>query len=661
MTAASCPDHILPHRLIISVLFAAILASSLFFNGVDIIYFSISISLLLISLVYILTIRYQDGLPVKRSWFNLLLVSLFVWLGISVSWSTIPYMSSINFWWLSSLLMMYVLYGLFPGRQRLWPMLISVVIVAAVLLSGYGVVQAYLLDGTPQATFLNKNSLAAFLNLAILPGIAWLMLHLQRAPLNSKSSLLVLAIFMMTFTVAIIASRGAMLSLLISFSLLLGLVYKTLRWRSIIVPVLIIVIAFLMAQLLWDGNLSARIESLGDPASAGSDRFTIWRGAWDMLMASPWWGIGLGTFWQAYPAFRLPEDGSGGFYVHNDYLQLWIEAGLPALLLLIALMISLTWYVVRELKKQPDTGNRILLVSLYCAILSVSMHSFFTFNFYTLPILLIIGLYMAKLHQLTGADKPVLHIDIARHIGKHAYITILVLLSLFPISYLAGFGISDIYFKKAQSYAAQGNIQEASEALQYANQLFPATDNILYSHALLGRHILKGLPANIQTDRHQIYKEAMNLLAMAQKKNPLRPQVYLIRAQLLTENQTMSGPDWQQTAFNNLQRALSLNPRFYRARALYARLLLRAGRQQQAATILEAGSPYPYQETVEILEYYYLLAKLRQRRGNIDGAKHYVDKVNKILEQNAMPQRYSDMDRAIAGGAKTRENRLQLN
>ena len=66
-----------------------------------------------------------------------------------------------------------------------------------------------------------------------------------------------------------------------------------------------------------------------------------------MLMDAPWLGIGLGTYWLYWPTYRHPDDTSGGFYVHNDYLQIWIETGLPGFLLLLAVYVAVFIMFVR--------------------------------------------------------------------------------------------------------------------------------------------------------------------------------------------------------------------------------------------------------------------------------------------------------------------------
>jgi hypothetical protein len=107
--------------------------------------------------------------------------------------------------------------------------------------------------------------------------------------------------------------------------------------------VVIVLTSYLLANILQNGEVGARLGTLAKLGSADDGRFLIWERAWQMLMDAPWWGIGLGTYWLHWPPYRNPLDSSGGFYVHNDYLQIWIETGLPGLLLLLAVYPLNAW------------------------------------------------------------------------------------------------------------------------------------------------------------------------------------------------------------------------------------------------------------------------------------------------------------------------------
>lgn len=69
--------------------------------------------------------------------------------------------------------------------------------------------------------------------------------------------------------------------------------------------------------------------------AAVSQRLGLWAAALQLLGLGWLTGTGLNTFAVLYPPLRSPLDRSDGTFVHNDWLQLAFEAGLPFLLLML--------------------------------------------------------------------------------------------------------------------------------------------------------------------------------------------------------------------------------------------------------------------------------------------------------------------------------------
>lgn len=66
-------------------------------------------------------------------------------------------------------------------------------------------------------------------------------------------------------------------------------------------------------------------------------RFPIWESSWQLLWIRPWGGLGLGAYAYHYSKVRT-ETYTGGYYAHNDVLQLAIEMGIPCVLVFIFLV-----------------------------------------------------------------------------------------------------------------------------------------------------------------------------------------------------------------------------------------------------------------------------------------------------------------------------------
>ncbi len=360
-----------------------------------------------------------------------------------------------------------------------------------------------------------------------------------------------------------------------------------------------------------------------------------------MLANDPWWGIGLGTYYLRWPPYRDPADQTLGFFVHNDYLQIWIEAGLPALLLLLAIFAGVLFMLVRFLRrKHAGAERRLEAVGLFCGLLAVAVHSFFDFNFYILPISILAGLMVGRFHRLVTDAKHdhMLVLKPGRAMQVHAYTTVVALLALFPVAYLAALGVSDHLSRRGFEYALEGELQQADQAFTRAERLLPSDDKILLMHADLYRHALGQLPKTAELDRRALYETALTMLDEAQTANPFRPLIDTLRGRMFEENRDLVGAKWFAKAEAAYTRALVLNPRFFGPRMRYASLLLEQGREADAYRVLEEGMRYWYYPENDVLAYYQLTARLARNQRNearVSEIEHQISQLRQDIAKRA--------------------------
>ncbi|MDT8324761.1 MAG: O-antigen ligase family protein, partial [Bacteroidota bacterium] len=132
--------------------------------------------------------------------------------------------------------------------------------------------------------------------------------------------------------------------------LLLGLLFTFNRMHWVVAAIAALVVGLLrerriLAVLAVAGVLALiAVEPLQQRflqlLSAGdhmSGRDVIWRGAFMLIDERPLTGFGLRTFHQVFPLFdQAPDKGIGSW--HNDYLQVYMDSGLLALLPFIAIL-----------------------------------------------------------------------------------------------------------------------------------------------------------------------------------------------------------------------------------------------------------------------------------------------------------------------------------
>lgn len=112
------------------------------------------------------------------------------------------------------------------------------------------------------------------------------------------------------------------------------------------------------------------------------DRLPIWKASLPLLTIHPFTGLGLGSFGYYYSQVRT-ENYTGGWFAHNDALQLGIEVGLPAALILVSL-----FFMVMK------TTNRNNIPSM-CVLLAIFLQSLVEFQFYVPAVSLVAGLGLA--------------------------------------------------------------------------------------------------------------------------------------------------------------------------------------------------------------------------------------------------------------------------
>jgi O-antigen ligase len=143
-------------------------------------------------------------------------------------------------------------------------------------------------------------------------------------------------------------------------------------------------------------------ELLGEKAQESSvARLELFDLAWQTAQGHLAGGIGYRGFHHVLEGNRdrVPSfaDGFTSDFVHNDYLQVLLELGLPGLAALAAMTIL---PFVLSLRRLPIAANdRLVAVAMLAAIASMSMHAVADFPFYVSICLLVFGLAMGVLDR----------------------------------------------------------------------------------------------------------------------------------------------------------------------------------------------------------------------------------------------------------------------
>ena len=296
-----------------------------------------------------------------------------------------------------------------PPRQR-WVLVIAILIfvVANII---FGLLQRfqgpesafYIYEktnlGTATGTFANSNYLAALLYIAI--PLSWaLALRALRERLMRYHVIIGLAVIMVLLFVLGLAVAGSRAGVLLGMVSLLGSSFLTwgqgkriavTRYSRFAVPLLIgtllILGQFGMVVILQLGET--------DPLTdlRGQIYWTTLQAAWKYFPV----GSGFGTFVPIYAMQETPSTMLDEFvnHAHNDWLELWLEGGLPAALILAAFV---WWFIgssIRIWRADMRHGATLLPRAATLAMGLLLLHSLVDFPLRAPAIACIFGIFVA--------------------------------------------------------------------------------------------------------------------------------------------------------------------------------------------------------------------------------------------------------------------------
>lgn len=292
--------------------------------------------------------------------------------------------NSLFFKWFEYIFIYLMVIDIINTRKRFF-IAIGIIIAGSILLSFDGLWQQFMgvdfirgkeiIDSNPRATFNNANGFAAYATVLLLLNFSFLTSLKQKKLwrfLLGLNVLLLLTNILLTF------SRGAWISLVVGLFFILFLYHRARKF--LLIFSILLLILFLTIPVL-----KIAISGGGD-----SQRFALWRTAWEMIKDNPFLGKGIGTFMSYFRQYaKIP----GVYYAHNCALQIWAETGIFSLLsffVFLFMLFSKTLYFIRKY-------NDGILVGLAAAIIAYFFHSFFEVHLYSLQLAVLFWVFLGLL------------------------------------------------------------------------------------------------------------------------------------------------------------------------------------------------------------------------------------------------------------------------
>ncbi|MCB9990609.1 MAG: O-antigen ligase family protein [Rhodospirillales bacterium] len=604
---------ITPQTITSTLLVLAAFGLSLFFGGVrDLEYAPAIIALLLLACIGIIP-AFKQGLRLPAAPAAIILFAFWLYVTLSLSWSTVPFVSLVTYLIITALPLSFFTVLLSPQRDRLAPLLAGSLWAAICVLSLWAVIQYVFLQDAfgdrAHHPLPNPNNLAALLNLGLIPALAFLIGTKDRD--RTYLALLIVSAVLFAGLVAT-ESRGGLLSALIAAAVLAIILRKEppVLWQRLLGIAITAAIIFNMVSFFGGYDLAPRLAALAAP---GTDeptvaRLAIWDGALKMLQDHLWRGTGLGSFYLYYPSYRLPgADNSIGHWAHMDPLQFGTEMGIIAPLLLYALIAAIAVRSIRALKALPvGAPERTAIAATASAFLALMLHSHVTFNLYIMPILIVCGIGLAYWYSATTkalgdeqtAFRPVTLEAWQKPFMAGITLAIAGLIGIMAASSAAG----QYHLLRAQSLLAQGMTDQFTTAIENAERWAPRSF-IDPEMQLAGFYIdlLGKDTVHLFTPEEQqsLYLQSKDLLDIAQSQNPPWAEIDYKRGKLYSVINEGFEPEARTMAISALQTAIEKDPMHFTARQDLASLYIRRGHVDKAHNVLEDGLAYPHSPAVE--------------------------------------------------------------
>jgi len=170
---------------------------------------------------------------------------------------------------------------------------------------------------------------------------------------SGKKRIINLLLLTVIFTAIILSlTRSAWVGIFISLGIF---ILYSLRQKPLIllIPTIFLLIVFLVLP----GSIKKRIKSIFDMNNVTNlDRIHMIYTSVEIVKDYPFTGVGPDNVKEVYPQYRHPKATKNNPHLHNNFLQIAAERGLPALIIFIIFILS----VYLSLFKKTNNSNRYI-------------------------------------------------------------------------------------------------------------------------------------------------------------------------------------------------------------------------------------------------------------------------------------------------------------
>jgi len=252
------------------------------------------------------------------------------------------------------------------------------------------------MGGVPFGPFVNRNHFAGLMGMLV-------PLGLGLAVTREKKEKRVLFGFMtviMAVSLFFSLSRGGISSFFAGMALFAVFLFQRNNGTRK-VWIIGFFIAVVLSYVVYLG-IDPVIERFYKTDVSGEERLVVWSSTWYAIRDFWLTGTGLGSFLNIFHLYS-PLSVQGGLYdhAHNDYLEFFLETGLPGAICLLAFISVMIYTVIRSPLQGKDSVLRTAALSSVC---TMAVHSFFDFNLHILSNFLIFACVLGMVAGLSSVE-----------------------------------------------------------------------------------------------------------------------------------------------------------------------------------------------------------------------------------------------------------------
>lgn len=250
--------------------------------------------------------------------------------------------------------------------------------------------------GLVTGTFVNRNHMAGYLELALSAGIALVLSDLKPGRTSGWREFLVslidlamsprmrIRVLMAVMVIALVLTRSRMGNIAFFSALMAcGGLYMLLRHKQVFLRSLLFFVSLLAVDLLIvseNYGLRELAERIEKTDLETEQRTQVFRELQPLLDDYRWTGSGLGSFAAAYSPYRTDRVKHYFDHAHNDHLEFLIEAGWIGYGLLAGLALTVLLHGLRIVLRRSDPRACALGFVGPMALSCIAIHGLADFN-----------------------------------------------------------------------------------------------------------------------------------------------------------------------------------------------------------------------------------------------------------------------------------------